>query len=258
MILIGLTRAFRNIPGVDLINVARLNLLKLAPGGHVGRFVIWTQSAFEQLNALYGTWKKKAVLKKGYNLPMPKMTNTDLSRLFKCQEIRSVLRPPRKEIKRSIKKLNPLRNTRAMLKLNPYAAVLKRKAILSAAKLKLMRAVEAAKKGEGKLTPLQKRHLKMLERRKEQIKKAKAEKAERLKKEKESGEAGKKKKKGPTPRRKPVPVDKKGKPIKKKVTKKSKPDLGKPKTTKASTTDKPKKPEPAKTEKPKQEQAPKK
>lgn len=78
-----------------MINVTRLNLLKLAPGGHVGRFVIWTQSAFEQLNALYGTWKKKATLKKGYNLPMPKMTNTDLSRLFKCQEIKSVLRPPR-------------------------------------------------------------------------------------------------------------------------------------------------------------------
>ncbi len=37
----GLTRAFRNIPGVDTINVDHLNLLKLAPGGHVGRFVIW-------------------------------------------------------------------------------------------------------------------------------------------------------------------------------------------------------------------------
>ncbi|MCP6198867.1 50S ribosomal protein L4, partial [Klebsiella pneumoniae] len=42
----GLTRAFRNIPGVELLNVNKLNLLKLAPGGHLGRFVIWTQSAF--------------------------------------------------------------------------------------------------------------------------------------------------------------------------------------------------------------------
>merc|ERR1711884_94943 len=41
----GLTHAFRNIPGVDTINVERLNLLKLAPGGHVGRFCIWTESA---------------------------------------------------------------------------------------------------------------------------------------------------------------------------------------------------------------------
>merc|ERR1712189_171593 len=36
----GLTKAFRNIPGVSLCSVNKLNLLKLAPGGHVGRFVI--------------------------------------------------------------------------------------------------------------------------------------------------------------------------------------------------------------------------
>ncbi|CAJ1010283.1 putative Ribosomal protein L4/L1 family, partial [Leishmania naiffi] len=35
------TRAFRNIFGLDLANVSALNLLHLAPGGHVGRFVIW-------------------------------------------------------------------------------------------------------------------------------------------------------------------------------------------------------------------------
>ncbi|CAG9120001.1 unnamed protein product [Plutella xylostella] len=45
----GLTRAFRNIPGVEMLSVEKLNLLKLAPGGHVGRFVIWTQSAFDRL-----------------------------------------------------------------------------------------------------------------------------------------------------------------------------------------------------------------
>ena len=37
----GVSKAFRNIPGVDTICVDRLNLLKLAPGGHVGRFCIW-------------------------------------------------------------------------------------------------------------------------------------------------------------------------------------------------------------------------
>jgi len=35
---------------------------------------------------------------------------------------------------RKVKKLNPLTNTRAMLRLNPYAAVLKRAAILTAQK----------------------------------------------------------------------------------------------------------------------------
>lgn len=180
----GLTRAFRNIPGVDLINVSRLNLLKLAPGGHVGRFVIWTQSAFDQLNALYGTWKKKSTLKKDYNLPMPKMVNTDLSRLFKSEEIKSVLKAPRKTIVRRVRKLNPLRNTRAMLKLNPFAAVLKRKAILADRKLKLERAIERSKKEGIELTPHQKRYVAMLERRKAQIKAAKAAKPKKVKKPK--------------------------------------------------------------------------
>ncbi|XP_014275887.1 large ribosomal subunit protein uL4 [Halyomorpha halys] len=180
----GLTRAFRNIPGVDLINVSRLNLLKLAPGGHVGRFVIWTQSAFDQLNALYGTWKKKSTLKKDYNLPMPKMVNTDLSRLFKSEEIKSVLKAPRKTIVRRVRKLNPLRNTRAMLKLNPFAAVLKRKAVLADRKLKLERAIERSKKEGIELTPHQKRYVAMLERRKAQIKAAKAAKPKKVKKPK--------------------------------------------------------------------------
>jgi len=52
----GICRAFRNIPGITLINVDRLNLLKIAPGGHVGRFCIWTESAFKKLDGIYGTW----------------------------------------------------------------------------------------------------------------------------------------------------------------------------------------------------------
>jgi len=122
----GLVRAFRNIPGVDTIQVEKLNLLKLAPGGHVGRFCIWTESAFRKLDGLYGTWRKISQKKKGYNLPMPKMTNTDLSRLLKCQEIKAVLRDPKKTVVRRTVKLNPLVNRSAMNKLNPYAKVEKR------------------------------------------------------------------------------------------------------------------------------------
>lgn len=33
----GVTKAFRNLPGVDLLPVDRLNLLRLCPGGHLGR-----------------------------------------------------------------------------------------------------------------------------------------------------------------------------------------------------------------------------
>ena len=62
------TRAARNIPGVDVAHVERLNLLDLAPGGHLGRFIIWTESAFKQLDNVFGTYKRDGVQKKGYRL----------------------------------------------------------------------------------------------------------------------------------------------------------------------------------------------
>ncbi|XP_078112353.1 large ribosomal subunit protein uL4-like [Sander vitreus] len=126
----GVTKAFRNIPGITLQNVNKLNLLRLAPGGHVGRFCIWTESAFRKLDELYGTWRKPASLKIGYNLPMHKMTNTDLSRILKSEEIQKALRTPTKTINRRVLKKNPLKNLRIMLKLNPYAKTARRLAIL--------------------------------------------------------------------------------------------------------------------------------
>merc|ERR1711992_500337 len=127
----GLTHAFRNIPGVDTINVERLNLLKLAPGGHVGRFCIWTESAFKKLDALYGTWRKASETKKNWNLPMPKMAVTDLSKLLKSEEIRKVLRAPNRKVTKAVVKTNPLKNVRTMLQLNPYAAVQKKQGELT-------------------------------------------------------------------------------------------------------------------------------
>ncbi|XP_031138915.2 60S ribosomal protein L4-like, partial [Sander lucioperca] len=122
----GVTKAFRNIPGITLQNV---NKLRLAPGGHVGRFCIWTESAFRKLDELYDTWRKPASLKIGYNLPMHKMTNTDLSRILKS-EIQKALRTPTKTINRRVLKKNPLKNLRIMLKLNPYAKTARCLAIL--------------------------------------------------------------------------------------------------------------------------------
>ncbi|GAB6031868.1 60S ribosomal protein L4 [Chamberlinius hualienensis] len=142
----GIRRAFRNIPGIELINVKHLNLLKFAPGGHVGRFVIWTEGAFRKLDAIYGTWKRAAKQKKDYNLPMPKMTNTDLQRLLRSDEIRRALRPANKKVRRFTLKKNPLKNIRVMLKLNPYAAVEKRHAILFEEKHKRDKIYKANKK----------------------------------------------------------------------------------------------------------------
>jgi large subunit ribosomal protein L4e len=127
----GITKAFRNIPGVTLLQVERLNLLKVAPGGHVGRFCIWTESAFKRLDEIYGTWKNKSTTKRDFNLPQPKMTNSDLGRLLKSDEIQRALRAPKRLAQRRVTKKNPLKNRHAMEKLNPYASVIKRASIKS-------------------------------------------------------------------------------------------------------------------------------
>lgn len=171
----GIRRAFRNIPGVETMSVNKLNLLKIAPGGHVGRFIIWTESAFKHLNDLFGTWTEGATLKKGYNLPKPIMSNTDLSRLLKSEEIRKVLAAPKKKVHRRVRRLNPLSNTRQLIKLNPFAAVTKRRALLARIKGRAERTLlkaDAAKK------PLPKNHpavqlVKVRENRIAQLKKVK-------------------------------------------------------------------------------------
>jgi len=125
----GITRAFRNIPGITLLNVSKLNLLRLAPGGHVGRFCIWTEGAFRKLDNLYGTWRKPSKEKNNCNLPMPKMTYTDLGRLLRSEEIRKQLKPANHRAnRRKVLKKNPLKNIRVMMRLNPYAKTAKRHA----------------------------------------------------------------------------------------------------------------------------------
>jgi len=52
--------------GITLLCVDQLNLIKIAPGGHVGRFCIWTQSAISKLDAIYGTWKDSSKSKSDY------------------------------------------------------------------------------------------------------------------------------------------------------------------------------------------------
>ncbi|KAG5550005.1 hypothetical protein RHGRI_015090 [Rhododendron griersonianum] len=128
-----LVKAFRNIPGVEVVNVERLNLLKLAPGGHLGRFVIWTKSAFEKLDSIYGSVDKVSEKKRGYLLPRAKMLNADLPRIINSDEVQSVVRPIKKDVKRAPMKKNPLKNLNAMLKLNPYAKAARRMALLAEA-----------------------------------------------------------------------------------------------------------------------------
>ncbi len=114
----GIDKAFRNLPGVDVQCVERLNLLQvslhawllhrlhslpagrgtglpvpcyttcviarlaagarlsrlccpvqLAPGGHLGRFIVWTKSAFERLNEIFGA-RPAAVLAPACAVPI--------------------------------------------------------------------------------------------------------------------------------------------------------------------------------------------
>jgi len=143
-----LTRAFRNVPGVELVSVTRLNLLQLAPGGHLGRFVIWTKDAFERLDSIYGTYKKASAEKADYTLPRAAMTNADLTRIINSDEIQSKLRA-KKAPTRSIRKRNPLKNLGFLLRLNPYAKTIKRTELLARERRQKARQaiVEAKRKG---------------------------------------------------------------------------------------------------------------
>ncbi|KAH9033218.1 ribosomal protein L4 domain-containing protein [Lactarius deliciosus] len=130
--------AFRNLPGVELVN--------LAPGGHIGRFVIWTEGAFAQLDDVFGTFDEAAVHKKDYFLPTAKISNPDVTRLINSSEIQSVVRPANPKVHKRpwTQHKNPLRNKAVLFRLNPYAKSLRRQELLRQ---------ERAKKNKDKKRP---------------------------------------------------------------------------------------------------------
>lgn len=120
----GIVKAFRNVPGVETANVASLNLLQLAPGAHLGRFVIWTESAFASLDKVWGS-ETVASSKSNYSLPQSIITNPDVTRIINSSDIQSIVRPAgQATVKRThVLKKNPLKNKQVLLRLNPYAKV---------------------------------------------------------------------------------------------------------------------------------------
>jgi len=132
--------AFRNIPGVEICHVSRLNLLQLAPGGHLGRFIIWTQGAFGQLDHVFGTYKTDSTQKSGFRPPRPLLTNADITHIMKSESVKAALKPARHQHRFHPRKKNPLRNLGAMVKLNPFALTQKRRAILAQKSQKKKRA----------------------------------------------------------------------------------------------------------------------
>jgi len=124
----SLVKSFRNIPGIELVNVNRLNLLTLAPGGHLGRFVIWSESAFKALNNIFGTFSKWSEVKGGFKIPRAVIGNSDITKVINSDEVQSALRLRNFQPFLAYK-ANPLKNLGALIKLNPYAITQKRRAI---------------------------------------------------------------------------------------------------------------------------------
>jgi len=54
----SLSKAAKNVPGVQVTTVTNLNTEMLAPGTHPGRLTLWTNGAIESLNELYGEGEK--------------------------------------------------------------------------------------------------------------------------------------------------------------------------------------------------------
>lgn len=151
----SLPKSFRNIPGVDIVHVDRLNLLQLAPGGTIGRFAIYTEGAVKRLSKLFGTLKGGSSEKKGYTLPRAPMKNTDISRIINSNEVQSVLLPKKLPIRHSKgSKKNPLKNNSVLGRLCPYAPTEKRLAKMAHAKkgavAKVMEAKKVKKEGKKK------------------------------------------------------------------------------------------------------------
>jgi large subunit ribosomal protein L4e len=153
----GIKFAVRNLTGVDVCPASRLNLLQLAPGGHMGRLCIWAKSAFGQLGTIYGTQsepsstKNQPLGKPAYTPPKSMMANPDVGRILNSDEVQSVVnaaKPPT-DFKSNKNKPNTAKNVEALAALNPYAATFK--------KLKAGAAnTKAPKKRGGKLTKEQK------------------------------------------------------------------------------------------------------
>ena len=133
-------QAARNLPGVDTCNVSRLNLLQLAPGGHIGRLVVFTKDAFEQLDNIFGTYRQRSVAKSGFQLGRNMMSCADLARIINSDQIQSKLRAQRTNTDSTSKgKKNPLKNKTMMQILNPASKTLR------AAEEKAVKARQAAR-----------------------------------------------------------------------------------------------------------------
>jgi large subunit ribosomal protein L4e len=58
----GISLALRNLKGIEHENVGNLSVTKLAPGGHFGRFLIWTRAAVKDVDSVWGSRLKTSFI----------------------------------------------------------------------------------------------------------------------------------------------------------------------------------------------------
>jgi len=95
-------KAFRNIQGLEMMNVEKPDLLKLCPGGVMGRLIVWTEDAFEKIDKVFESVKVNS------------MISQDLDELFYKPEVQALIevKPYQEKIKNG--------DMEFMTELNPY------------------------------------------------------------------------------------------------------------------------------------------
>lgn len=122
----ALVRALRNIPGVDVLNVNRLNIRNLAPGGQLGRLLVFTEGALAELKQQFGSLRGSGTVRKNYLLRREVISNPDIGQIINSDEVQKSLRAKRKpQVIHTQQRKNPFRNKKHMEYLNPFSKELR-------------------------------------------------------------------------------------------------------------------------------------
>ena len=147
---VKLAKAARNIPGVDVANVNALDIRQLAPGASLGRLIIWTKGAFQELRKLFGSTGKPSQYLSSFQLQRSCLSNADIQRIINSNEVQSVVRAAKSPSSFSTRQnRNPFRNSKAMERLTPgFTACRNKKRATISKRTKELQGFKA--KGKGK------------------------------------------------------------------------------------------------------------
>ncbi|KAJ7446374.1 ribosomal protein L4 domain-containing protein [Mycena latifolia] len=90
----NIVKVFCNFPGVELVNVRRLNLLQLASGGHLGSFIIWTEGAFMLLDEVFGPSTRSSPNLYAKTICRPELSTVRLSARASARVLVQGVSPP--------------------------------------------------------------------------------------------------------------------------------------------------------------------